>query len=109
MMHGYTVCKDPSIWHEPFKFLPDRFDEKSPNYRKFTSSEFFPFSNGTPVAIVVGLFVCLLNTICCAGERKCIGERLAMLEGPMLLACIIRRFRLYSGLLFGRALFFFLF
>lgn len=92
VFQNFAMCKNPEIWAEPLRFLPERFDEKSKYYRKFTINDFFPFSSG------IHSLWSLFSSFCLGvGERNCIGQRLALLEGPMLIALVVRRFRLFPG------------
>jgi cytochrome P450 len=59
----------PEYWTEPERFDPDRFSEK--RAASIEPYSYMPF---------------LL------GRRQCLGEHFAMLEGPLLLAMIVRRF-----------------
>jgi cytochrome P450 len=61
--------RHPEYWPEPERFDPDRFSEK-----RFDSIE--PYSY-MPFLL---------------GRRQCLGEHFAMLEGPLLLAMIVRRY-----------------
>ena len=67
----YLVHHDPHAWDEPERFDPDRFVEDSGQPRSRHS--FMPF----------GL-----------GQHMCIGQHLAMLEGPLAIARIVQRWDL---------------
>jgi cytochrome P450 len=67
----YLVHHDPHAWDEPERFDPERFAENSPQPRN--RHAFMPF----------GL-----------GQHMCIGQHLAMLEGPLSLARIVQRWDL---------------
>lgn len=66
--------KDPRIFPQPQKFIPERFEPNSP-FQQANSSPYayMPFS---------------------AGPRNCIGQRFAMLEMKTILASILRKYRL---------------
>ena len=66
-----VVQRDPRFWPDPATFDPTRFTDESRKSRpKFA---FFPFGGGA---------------------RQCIGEGLAWMEGTLVLATILRDFRL---------------
>jgi cytochrome P450 len=67
----YLVHHDPHAWDEPERFDPERFAEGSAQPR--SRHAFMPF----------GL-----------GQHMCIGQHLAMLEGPLALARIVQRWNL---------------
>jgi cytochrome P450 len=67
----YLVHHDPHAWDEPERFDPERFAENSSQPR--SRHAFIPF----------GL-----------GQHMCIGQHLAMLEGPLALARIVQRWDL---------------
>ncbi len=64
-----VVHRDPRFWDEPDRFKPSRFmgDSKRPKFA------YFPFGGGS---------------------RQCIGEGLAWMEGTLVLATILRDWRL---------------
>jgi cytochrome P450 len=65
----FVTHRHPEYWTEPERFDPDRFSEK--RAESIEPYSYMPF---------------LL------GRRQCLGEHFAMLEGPLLLAMIVRRF-----------------
>jgi cytochrome P450 len=67
----YLVHHDPHAWEEPERFDPERFAEGSAQPRN--RHAFIPF----------GL-----------GQHMCIGQHLAMLEGPLALARVVQRWDL---------------
>ena len=67
----YLVHHDPHAWDEPERFDPERFAEGSTQPR--SRHAFMPF----------GL-----------GQHMCIGQHLAMLEGPLAIARIVQRWDL---------------
>lgn len=64
----YLMHRNPKIFKEPEKFIPERFDEE--HYHPFT---YIPFS---------------------AGPRNCIGQKLAMLEIKIVIATLLRSYQL---------------
>jgi cytochrome P450 len=66
----YVTHRMPEFWDSPERFLPERFLPPSPPPEEFA---FIPFS---------------------AGPRGCIGEPLAMTEIVLIVATILRRYRL---------------
>lgn len=68
---AYLVHHDPHAWDEPERFDPERFADGSPPSR--SRHAFMPF----------GL-----------GQHMCIGQHLALLEGPLLLARFIQHWDL---------------
>jgi len=69
LMSQWVMHRDERYWHDPLKFDPGRWEEKSerPRYA------YFPFS---------------------FGPRNCIGEPFAWLEGILLIATIAQRWRM---------------
>jgi cytochrome P450 len=65
----YVTHRHPDYWTDPERFDPDRFSEK--RAEQIEPYSYMPF---------------LL------GRRQCLGEHFAMLEGPLLLAMIVRRY-----------------
>ncbi len=70
-IYPFTLHRHPAFWHEPGRFNPDRFLADA-------GAERPPF-----VYIPFG-----------AGPRVCVGARLAMMEMPIMVAVIARRWRL---------------
>lgn len=70
-MSQYAVQRDPRWWPDPERFDPDRF---SPGANmEWRRAAYFPFG---------------------MGARQCIGEGFAMLEGVIILAILVQRWRL---------------
>jgi len=68
-----SVQRDPSLWDEPLKFDPDRFNpERAAGRDRW---QYLPFGGG---------------------PRSCIGEHLATLEATLAMATIVRRFEIRS-------------
>jgi len=71
MVNIYGLHHHAAYWHEPERFLPERF---APDQEEaLTKFAYLPFG---------------------AGPRKCIGEGLAMMEAQLILAAIAQRYRL---------------
>jgi len=67
----YNIHRHPQFWEEPNRFEPERF---SPEQRASDHDlAYIPFG---------------------AGQHKCIGNNLALMEGPLLLAMIAQRYEL---------------
>ena len=65
----WNTHRDPKYWSEPLRFDPDRFlPENSVARPKYA---YFPFGGG---------------------RRLCIGQQLALLEGPLLLTSLVQRY-----------------
>ena len=70
IMSQYIVHNDPRWWREPLKFNPHRWlEEPQPARPKFA---YFPFGGGA---------------------RICAGEAFAWMEGVLLLASLVRRWK----------------
>jgi cytochrome P450 len=69
LVSPFVTHRHPDYWTNPNGFDPDRFSEK--RAETIEPYSFMPF---------------LL------GRRQCLGEHFAMLEGPLLLAMIVRRY-----------------
>lgn len=67
----WLIQRDPRYWEKPLDFQPQRFlPQNSKDRRKYT---YFPFGGG---------------------PRLCIGQQLALIEGPLILSTIAQRYRL---------------
>ncbi len=62
----YALQRDPRFWNEPERFNPDRFLTD-----KINRNTFLPFS---------------------IGPRKCMGTRMAYIEGTLVLGAILQRY-----------------
>jgi cytochrome P450 len=65
-----AVHRDPRFHPEPMRFNPDRFNNGGPSRSRYA---YFPFGGGS---------------------RQCIGEGLAWMEGVLVLASIVRDWRI---------------
>ena len=71
-MSPYATQRDPRFWNDPQQFDPDRWrDEVAAQRPKFS---FFPFG---------------------AGTRVCIGEHFAMMEGILMIAALMQRWKFH--------------
>jgi cytochrome P450 len=69
-MSPYATQRDPRFWKDPEHFNPDRWlDDAAASRPKFA---FYPFG---------------------AGTRVCIGEHFAMMEGVLLIAVLVQRWK----------------
>jgi cytochrome P450 len=71
-MSPYATQRDPRFWDQPEQFDPERWAEEASAARPRFA--FFPFG---------------------AGTRVCIGEHFAMMEGILLLATILQRWKFH--------------
>ncbi|MFJ2902976.1 cytochrome P450 [Streptomyces sp. NPDC087212] len=71
LVSPYALHRDPTHWNEPDRFDPDRFHSK--NHGEAHKAAFLPFG---------------------FGPRVCIGRGVAMMELKMIVATLLRRFRL---------------
>jgi cytochrome P450 len=69
----YALHRDPSLWHDPLVFDPDRFSPENSKARDRWN--FIPFAGG---------------------GRSCIGEHFARLETTLAMATIVRSMKLRS-------------
>jgi cytochrome P450 len=67
----FNVHRHPEFWQNPTRFEPERFSPEPGTSRH--GSVYMPFG---------------------AGQHKCIGNNLALMEGPLLLAMIAQRYEL---------------
>lgn len=69
---AYFMGRDPKIWQDPKKFIPERFDVvKSAD--KFNPYSYIPFS---------------------AGQRNCIGQKFALLEMKSTVSKLLRHYEI---------------
>ncbi|KAL5015475.1 hypothetical protein ScPMuIL_009745 [Solemya velum] len=71
-IHIYNLHHNPEIWDRPFQYTPDRFSTE--NSHKRDSYAFCPFS---------------------AGPRNCIGQNFAMNEEKVILAKILKKYKIH--------------
>jgi len=67
---AYAIHRHPALWENPDSFDPDRWLDE--NQGKLPRGAYFPFA---------------------MGQRKCIGDRFAMMETTIGIAQMVRRFR----------------
>jgi cytochrome P450 len=67
----YNIHRHPEFWEEPDRFEPERFSPEQVSSRHDLA--YIPFG---------------------AGQHKCIGNNLALMEGPLLLAMIAQNYEL---------------
>lgn len=68
----YFMSRDPEIWKDPLKFIPERFDVET-TAEKMNPYAYIPFS---------------------AGSRNCIGQKFAMLEIKSTVSKVLRHYHL---------------
>lgn len=68
----YFMSRDPEIWKDPLKFIPERFDVET-TAEKMNPYAYIPFS---------------------AGSRNCIGQKFAMLEIKSTVSKVLRHYQL---------------
>ncbi|HZY74746.1 MAG TPA: cytochrome P450 [Jatrophihabitantaceae bacterium] len=69
----YAIQRDPTLWSDPLRFDPDRFEPA--RAKAIDRWQYLPFG---------------------AGPRSCIGDHFAMLEATLALAAIVQRARFTS-------------
>ncbi|HEU5007293.1 MAG TPA: cytochrome P450 [Jatrophihabitantaceae bacterium] len=69
----YAIQRDPTLWADPLRFNPDRFE--TARVKAMDRWQYLPFG---------------------AGPRSCIGDHFAMLEATLALATIVQRARFTS-------------
>jgi cytochrome P450 len=76
----YSLQRDPSIWPDPLKFIPERFTKE--NVKDRHRFAYLPFGGG---------------------PRLCIGNSFAMMEMQLALPMIVQRYKLHkpAGFTFG--------
>jgi cytochrome P450 len=67
----WVTHRHPDFWEDPDRFKPERFLSSAPTHRHRFA--YFPFGGG---------------------PRICIGMQFALIEGPLVLATILQRFRI---------------
>lgn len=67
----YLTHRHPDFWHNPEGFQPERFTKEASKMRHRYA--YFPFGGG---------------------QRLCIGNNFALMEGPLMMAMIIQRYNL---------------
>jgi cytochrome P450 family 3 subfamily A len=72
-LNAYQVQHDERYWKEPQSFIPERFDTDSEYCMKRHVASLIPFS---------------------IGQRKCIGSRFSEIETAMIMAKIIKQYRI---------------
>jgi len=68
----YITQRDKRFWPDPDKFIPERFLGDAPRL----DSSYFPFG---------------------AGMRRCVGERFAMIQAPLMLSLLMQHYSLTPG------------
>lgn len=74
-MSSYVIQRHPDVWPDPEAFLPDRWADERPlgvDGQPVPKNASIPFG---------------------AGQRKCIGSHFAMMEATIVLATLLRRYR----------------
>lgn len=69
-LHFYALQRNPKVWSEPEAFKPERF--ASDGGKASQRCAYVPFGTGA---------------------RQCIGSNFALMEGPLVLAMLLQRFR----------------
>jgi cytochrome P450 len=73
----WAVHRSPKVWTDPDRFDPGRFDVGAGEFPGGHRYAWFPFG---------------------AGPHTCVGMQLALLEAPLVLATVLRAFRLTTGI-----------
>jgi cytochrome P450 len=72
-MSPWVTHRDPRFYEQPDAFIPERWE--AGGYERLPRFAYFPFGGG---------------------PRICIGSRFAMMEATLVLATMLRRFRLVA-------------
>lgn len=73
ILSPYVTHRDPALWANPEGFDPSRFLKENEHSLPQEDFAYYPFGGG---------------------PRQCMGRNLALMEGPIILATIARRYRL---------------
>ena len=73
MVNMYSIHHSPDEWDEPDEFKPDRWERSDGGCKKNSACSFIPFG---------------------AGNRRCLGQPLALLQLKLIAALFVSKFKL---------------
>lgn len=85
--------RDPDIFEDPLKFIPERFDVET-TADKISPFAYIPFSAGDWNLIGVNRKHNFNSNPLLTGSRNCVGQKFAMLEVKSVISKVLRHYEL---------------